>query len=257
MDRKVSVNITFDPASYISDKTLFSNWNTTGLRVTAEIRFCVHFGLKTWGPTPIEVNSTETQLVLTVDLTDGFEIVDIAYQRLPIHDCCVLLSRVNDALISNLTPINQGTAVRVCVTPGPATTSDGIKIRSIKYFTWSRTLPSVVTQAAIIDRDTVAANQLTNLILSCRGFDICSFETILYSNFYTYLGLVVGSGVASVQFGNNTGRRLHSCDDDDDDDDWYDGEDHAGFAEFKLNFSMVTPRITPPCRLLAPATTCS
>jgi hypothetical protein len=184
--------------------------------------------------------------VLTVDLTDGFEIVDIASHSdyLPVphtsgypYMIVAFRCHVNNTLISNLTPINQGTAVRVCVTPGPATTSDGIKIRSIEYFTWSRTLPSVVTQAAIIDRDTVAANQLTNLILSCRGFDICSFETILYSNFYTYLGLVVGSGVASVQFGNNTGRRLHSCDDDDDD--WYDGEDHAGFAEFELNFSMV------------------
>jgi hypothetical protein len=43
-----------------------------------------------------------------------------------------------------------------------------------------------------------------------RSCSICSFETMLFANFYTALGSVAGSGVASMQFGTNTSRRLRS-----------------------------------------------
>ena len=151
----------------------------------------------------------------------------------------------NDALISNLTPINQGTVVRVCVTPDAEATADGIKMRSIDLFTWSRTLPSEVTQAAIISRGTVAANQLTTLNL-CRGLPICSFETILFANFYTALGSVAGSGVASMQFGSNTERHLRS------------GagrslqEDDEVAGASSSTWTSPSPRITPSCWLLTP-----
>jgi hypothetical protein len=44
----------------------------------------------------------------------------------------------------------------------------------------------------------------------CRGLGVCSFESILFANFYTALGSVAGSGVASMQFGTNTSRRLRT-----------------------------------------------
>jgi hypothetical protein len=159
----------------------------------------------------------ETLVTLTVDLTDGFEIGSIAVEPKDklvrtanqVYQVVGFRCGANNVLISDTIPINQGTVVRVCVTPDAEATADGIKMRSIDIFTWSRTLPAVVTQAAIISRGTVAANQLTTLD-PCRGNDICSFETILFANFYTALGIVTGSGVASMQFGTNTSRRLRS-----------------------------------------------
>jgi hypothetical protein len=38
----------------------------------------------------------------------------------------------------------------------------------------------------------------------CRGLAICSFESILFANFYMALGSVAGSGVASMQFSEPT-----------------------------------------------------
>jgi hypothetical protein len=138
----------------------------------------------------------------------------------------------SNSLVSDLTPINQGTVVKVCVTPDAEATADGIKIHSIDSFTWSRALPAPgVTQAAITARDTVAANQLTTYTV-CRGLAICSFESILFAKFYTALGSVTGSGVASMQFGTNTsclrsagasGRNLQD-------------DEVAGASEFELDF---------------------
>ncbi len=240
MNRDVSVNITLDSAS-ISDNTLIYSEDTLGSQVTAEIRFCVRFGLFTLGPTSLEVNFLETLITLNVDLTDGFEIGSIAVEPKDklvrtanqVYQVVGFRCDANDDLISDLTPINQGSVVRVCVTPDAEATADGIKMRSIDLFTWSRTLPSEVTQAAIISRGTVAANQLTTLNL-CRGLPICSFETILFANFYTALGSVAGSGVASMQFGTNTSRRLRSgagrnLQEDD---------EVAGASEFELDFSI-------------------
>ena len=217
MNRDVSVNITVDSAT-ISDNSLLYSEDTTGLQVTAEIRFCLRFGLKTTGPTPLEVNFLETLVTLTVDLTDGFEIGSIAVEpkdRLvrtanQVYQVVGFRCDAANVLLSDLTPINQGTVVRVCVTPDAEATADGIKMRSIDTFTWSRALPAPgVTQAAIISRDTVAGNQLTSYNV-CKGLGICSFETILFANFYTALGAVTGSGVASMQFGSDANRRLRS-----------------------------------------------
>jgi hypothetical protein len=79
MDRSVSLSITLDPA-VISDNSLLYSEDTTGSRVTAEIRFCVRFGLFTTGPTALEVNFLETLVTLTVDLTDGFKMGSIAVE---------------------------------------------------------------------------------------------------------------------------------------------------------------------------------
>jgi hypothetical protein len=240
MDRDVSVNITLDSAT-ISDNSLIYSEDTLGSQVTAEIRFCVRFGLKTLGPTSLEVNFLETLITLNVDLTDGFEIGSIAVEPKDklvrtanqVYQVVGFRCDSDNKLISDLTPINQGSVVRVCVSPDAEATADGIKMRSIDLFTWSRTTPNAVTQAAIIARDTIAANQLTTYDL-CRGDLVCSFESILFANFYTALGSVAGSGVASMQFGTNTSRRLRSgagrnLQEDD---------EVAGASEFELDFSI-------------------
>jgi hypothetical protein len=242
LDREVSVNITLDSAS-ISDNTLLYSEDTLGSQVTAEIRFCVRFGLMTLGPTPIEVNFLETLVTLNVDLTDGFEIGSIAVEPKDklvrtanqVYQVVGFRCDADNNLLSDLTPINQGSVVRVCVTPDAEATADGIKMRSIDLFTWSRALPAPgVTQAAIIARDTPAANQLT-AYLPCRGFGVCSFETILFANFYTALGSVAGAGVASMQFGTNASRRLRSGAAAGRD---LQDEEVAAAAEFELDFTI-------------------
>jgi hypothetical protein len=140
-------NITLDSAS-IYDSTRIYSEDTLGSQVTAEIRFCVRFELKTIGPTAVEVNLLETLITLNADLTDGFEIGSIAVEPKDklVHTANQVYQVVgfrcdaNDALISNLTPINQRIVVRVCVGPDAEATADGIKMHSIDLFTGSRAM---------------------------------------------------------------------------------------------------------------------
>jgi hypothetical protein len=241
MDRTVFVNITLDPEA-IAQTDLYSE-DTSGSQVTAEIRFCVRVGLLTKGATPVEVNFLETLVTLNVDLTDGFEIGSITVEPrdrlvrtanqvyLVIGYLCQPAPSVDPANLA--TAINQGTVVRVCVKPDAEAEADGIKMRSIDDFTWTRAAPTVVNQPAITGRNTPAANQLTTL--DCTpGSLVCSFETILFAAFYTSPGAVLGSGVASMQFGTtNNGRRLRG------DAEGRDlQEDEVAAAEFELDFDV-------------------
>jgi hypothetical protein len=99
---------------------------------------------------------------------------------------------------------NQGSVIRVCVKPDAEATADGIKMRSIDEFTFTRDL---ISQPAITSANTQSDNGLTSL--SCTsGADVCSFETILFAAFYTTAGTVAGSGTGSMQFGG--ARRLRA-----------------------------------------------
>jgi hypothetical protein len=79
MDRTAFVTITID-AEAISSNSLIYSEDTSGLQVTAEIRFCVRFSLHTKSATSVEVNFLETLVTLNVDLTAGFEIGSIAVE---------------------------------------------------------------------------------------------------------------------------------------------------------------------------------
>jgi hypothetical protein len=244
MDRTVFVNITLDPEA-IAQTDLYSE-DTSGSQVTAEIRFCVRVGLLTKGATPVEVNFLETLVTLNVDLTDGFEIGSITVEPrdklvrtanqvyLVIGYLCLPGPSFEAANLA--TAINQGTVVRVCVKPDAEAEADGIKMRSIDDFTWTRpdSIPPV-NQPAITGRNTPAANQLTTL--DCTpGSLVCSFETILFAAFYTSPGAVLGSGVASMQFGTtNTGRRLRG---DADGRNLQEEQDEVAAAEFELDFDV-------------------
>ena len=123
-DRTVFVNITIDSETISGNSDLYSE-ETDGA-VTAEIRFCVRFGLHTTSATSVEVNFLETLVTLNVDLTDGFRIGSLAVEP---RDRLVRTANqvysvegflCDDAIgtpRSNTSPINQGTVVRVCVRP--------------------------------------------------------------------------------------------------------------------------------------------
>jgi hypothetical protein len=66
---------------------------------------------------------------------------------------------------------------------------------------------------------------------------VCSFETILFAAFYTSAGAVLGSGVASMQFGTTDtsgGRRLRGDTEGRD----LQEDDAAAAAEFELDFDV-------------------
>jgi len=125
---------------------------------------------------------------------------------------------------------NQGEVVTVCVQPEEDAINDGIKMRSIDSFTFTR---DNFSQVAIVNK-AAAPNLLTTYEpTQCRGYETCWFETILFANFYTSVGAVEGSGIASMQFGTATSRRrLRSGDRD------LQEDDAAAAAEFELEFDV-------------------
>ena len=250
MNRAIGVNITLDSESIAENSLLYSE-DTTGSQVTAEIRFCVRFGLHTKSATSVEVNFLETLVTLNVDLTDGFEIGSIAVEprdrlvRTANQVYLVEAYRCKTTETDNLpdeedsdVAINQGTVVRVCVMPDADARADGIYMRSVDDFTWSRTFPNVVNQPAIVGRNVVARNDLTTLV--CDPGDLyCSFETILFAAFYTTAGAVAGSGVASMQFGStNNGLGRRGLRGEDEEQRMLQDDDAAAAAEFELDFDV-------------------
>ena len=151
MDRDVSVNITLDSAT-ISDNSLIYSEDTLGSQVTAEIRFCVRFGLKTLGPTSLEVNFLETLITLNVDLTDGFEIDSIAVEPKDklvrtanqVYQVVGFRCDSDNKLISDLTPINQGSDIRVwvCLLYSSEPTDDVPSLDLLFLVSVSSTLPT-------------------------------------------------------------------------------------------------------------------
>ena len=243
----VSLIMEFDPET-ISSSDIYTESEIDN-QMIAEIRFCVRFGL--WTPdtqtTPVEVNFLETLITLTVDLTDGFEIGSItvepknrlvrtanqAYEVVG-YECDAAKTRLTDA--ERALPRNQGEVITVCVEPEQEAKDDGIYMRSVDDFFFSRPgtleLPAGVRQVAIED-NVQAGNLLTTYTSSeCAGSSVCTFSTILFAQFYTSLGEVNGAGVASMQFGTTTSRKLRAGAREAQED------AAAGAAEFDLQFDV-------------------
>lgn len=183
--------------------------------VIGTVRFCVRFGLWTNSDSPIEVNFLETLVTLTVDLTDGFSIdtvnvrardalVRTATQAYEVegYQCDNNNVRLTgqDLVVSR----NQGEIIRVCVTPNQEARDQEVFMRYIDNFSWQRDYGGaigVVTQAAVEDRE--AANNALSELFCTPGSLVCAFETILFASMYRTPGAVTGSGVASMQFGDD------------------------------------------------------
>ena len=220
-DQSLTVNVV--PAN-IAASAIYEEDTTVG-SVTAAINFCVRFSLLTPGAEAVEVNFLETLVTLFVDLSDGFSIgdVDVAPKNKITNTAnqVYLLEGyqcdANDAALAgtDLTATrNQGSVIRVCVRPDGDAIAAGITMRSLDEFTFTRDNgpagPDVsdISQPAIIGYNTEATNGLTSLTCS-NGVDVCVFETILFAAFYSAVGVVLGSGTGSMQFGAG-GRRLRA-----------------------------------------------
>jgi hypothetical protein len=252
MSQDVAITIKLDSESISQNSNIYSEDTTVGA-VTAAVRFCLRFELHTpsYLATSVEVNFLETIVTLTVDLSDGFEIGSIAVEpkdrlvrtanqiyRVTAYQCGVGQIELTQAQ-KDSTRV-QGSVIKVCVTPDEDAQGDGIFMRSIDNFSFIRDLgtDNPVVQIAVENQDE-AANLLTTYDNdACKGSLVCHFSTILFANFYTAVGSVDGSGIASMQFGEAGVRRLRS-------DDRNLQEDSAAAAEFELEFGVAATIETP------------
>jgi hypothetical protein len=242
--RNATIIAAFDPQK-VSSSIIYRDTSVDG-QASAEIRFCMRFGLWTTTDmgvtTPVEVNFLETLVTLTVDLTDGFEIgainvapkdrlVRTANQAYEVrgYECTANnFDELTDAEKSR--PRNQGEIIHVCVTPEDEAITDGIFMRSVDEFAFTR--GTTIRQSAV-EANQAAGNLLTTYTpADCRGALVCRFSTILFAQFYATPGTVSGLGTASMQFGSSNGRRQLRVDRD------LQAADSAGAAEFDLNFEV-------------------
>ena len=107
-------------------------------------------------------------------------------------------------VVDTATALSQGSLITVCIKPDADGIADGIKMRTVDSFEWTR---DATTQAAV-ESGVAAGNLLTTFDEStCASGDYCQFSSILFAAFYATEGQVSGNGVASMQFG---ARRLSS-----------------------------------------------
>jgi hypothetical protein len=251
--RVAQINITFDPQEISSAAAIADgiySQEVVNNQQTATIKFCVRFGLWTTTAmnvqTPVEVNFLETLLTLTVDLTDGFQIgavatepkdrlVRTANQAYEVNGYeCSATSTDRLTQTERTRRRNQGEIIHVCVTPEEEAQTDGIFMRSIDDFAWTR--GADIRQAAI-EANREAGNLLTSYdYAACEGSLVCKFSTILFAQFYATAGPVNGEGVASMQFGDakigNTRRQLRA------DRNLQADQQGAGAAEFAVDFEV-------------------
>jgi len=215
---RVPINI--KPETIASDTDVYTATNDNGAK-GATIVFCVRFGLKTLGGSPIEVNFLESIVTVTVDLSAGFDVDDInvepkdqvsntATQTYEV-DAYMCESGSDTAVADSEAALSQGSLVTICVKPNTEAIADGIKMQSIDSFEWTR---DSETQVAI-ESGVAAANLLTTFDeAACDGGDYCQFSSILFAAFYSSAGQVTGSGVSSMQFANRRSRDLRQATND-------------------------------------------
>lgn len=177
----------------------------------ATIKFCVRFGLKTLGDPATEVNFLESVVTMNVDLGDGFTVADINVTPKEQLLNTASQSYTVEGFLCNpdtgdetpqASAFNQGSLISVCIKPDAAGIADGIKMRTVDDFTWTR---DTTTQPAV-ENGAAASNSLTSFdAATCGGGDYCTFSTILFAAFYSSNGQVGGSGTSTMQFG--TARR--------------------------------------------------
>jgi hypothetical protein len=223
-----------------------------GATLGASIVYCVRFGLNTLGETPIEVNFFESIVTLTVDLSSGFSIVDVN-----VTPKIQLLNTVAQAytaegymcqpgtdlpVIDATTPLLQGSMITVCIKPNADGIADGVKMRTIDSFHWTRD----ATIQAVVESGTAAGNLLTTFdAAACAGGDYCQISTILFAAFYTSPGQVGGAGVASMQFGTRRLGGLRSLQE----------RDIAATSGFDLSLSIESANDGPSAHQTAAGTT--
>jgi hypothetical protein len=196
--REFKMALSFDPESIRGSPIL----HETGQKI--QLKFCVRlsaFSANALNPAAVEISYKQT--TMTVDILqegetgvdefvlDAGEIVDETTEQLYTLEgwlCNETNHRIYDPL-----PIYQGRLTRVCVTPNAEAQADGVYMRAIDSFYWTR---DTIFQTAINPRQNAAP--LTE-IECVPGMLICAFTTILRAGFFFKRGRVGGAGIGWLQ----------------------------------------------------------
>jgi hypothetical protein len=159
------------------------------------------------GPQHPEYNGGENNHVITIS-------EDVSYSiPKPVNE-------YNAALGEDAVRFNQGSLINVCIQVKDEIAAQGIVLKSIVEFSWTRTGgttydssigggtgDATITQNAIT-QGVAATNYLTSYQpSSCLNEYWCDFASVLFAQFYNTDGTVSGSGDAELQF-KTTERRL-------------------------------------------------
>jgi hypothetical protein len=172
------------------------------------MKFCVAFGLKLdSAPATAVISTLETVISLQVDLVGDFgESVNVGpndqneeeAEQIYYVEGFLCDEKTNQPLMS-ASPRSQGSMVRVCVKPRDDALVDGVYMRRVDSFTFTRDdlLGGGISQEAV--RDGRTANDALTQLECPRGVDLCYFDTLLRSDFYFGPGTVNGFGEAWLQ----------------------------------------------------------
>jgi hypothetical protein len=206
--RDTQVILTIDPDTIVNTP-LYEDFGAY-----AHVYFCVYFCVRAdiheQASGALIPNWVETPVLLVIDLTADVASIDsgsFSNMDLMLHmaeqdsavEAYLCDSDGNVASEGNTT---QGTALQICVTPTAETMEQGAFVREIEEFYFSR---DDNVHYAILAGD-AGTSELT--VLMCPvGTELCSFETLLPSEFFSDPGIIHGEGVAYLQFGNGEVRR--------------------------------------------------
>mmetsp|Transcript_26613 Transcript_26613/g.63449 ORF Transcript_26613/g.63449 Transcript_26613/m.63449 type:complete len:723 (+) Transcript_26613:396-2564(+) len=217
--QNITVEVDIDPSVISSDGQVYAEQaDDIGSNVTADVDFCVRVGLHTPSDNPSaadeEINYIEVIIRLDVDLTDGFEVANVNIE--PRDKCQVEAEDAffvegyfcqdgfeSDPEAGQLSPINQGQIVKICVRPEQRGLDNFVRMRRIVNFSFIRDDVEPIVSQPAIENYGPASTGLTEVFCTL-GYAICHFETVLYASFFTSSTNITGSGVADLQFGGET-----------------------------------------------------
>jgi hypothetical protein len=202
----MEVTLTIDP-DIIVNTPLYEDFGAY-----AHVYFCVRFDIRE-EQSGVIANWVETPVLLVIDLTADIATIDSG--SFANMDLILQMAEQDTAVEAYLCDSEgnvaaggetaQGTALQICVTPTAETMEQGAFIREIEKFYFSR---DDNVHYAILAGD-AGTSELT--VLMCPvGTELCSFETLLPSEFFNDPGIIHGEGVAYLQFGNGEVRRATS-----------------------------------------------
>jgi len=198
--RDFTMTLKFNPDTIRGSPIL----HETGLNT--QLIFCVRlsaFTANVLNPVAVEIFFKQTTMTVDILQEGDFgaeefvlspdEIIDQTAEQLYTLEgwlCNATNHRVYDPI-----PIYQGTPTRVCVTPNAEARADGVYMRAIDSFYWTR---DTIFQTAITPHQVAAP--LTE-IECVPGMRICAFTTMLRADFFFKRGRVGGAGFGWLQFG--------------------------------------------------------
>lgn len=185
----------------------------------ASMKFCIRYSLWSGSESevdPIEINYLLTILTIHFDLRSGFTIDSFAVEPSLVlgdrgeaneRDGYKMYGYLCDPHTYDEIPMpedgfKQGEFVSVCAELDATAAEDGIYLKGIDNFVWTREVnlgdAPIITQQYSV-KDGVSANVLTEY--NCPYLALfCNFKTMLQVDFYTLPGSVSGAGTVSMAF---------------------------------------------------------